>query len=389
MDAPAGYQSAVAEKAKILFIINSPIVGGAERHTYDLAQKLNRQGFAARIFSMKDGPAFAGGEVPFLRARAGTSLFQRIRELRAEIARGADLIVGVNERPMLAAFLARLSRGGGKPPVVGILHTTVLLSRRQEILFRLHFPILAALDGFVFISANQRRFWADKGLKPRRATTILNGVDTDHFSPARRDRLRAKSRAELGYGEDDVVFALCAVFRLEKNHLQFIDAIAQLRQEGLPARGLLIGDGALREAIEGRIAALSLQDAVRITGFQKDVTPFVAAADVGVNCSTAIETLSLSALETLAMGLPMVMSDIGGASEIVDGTDGLLFPAGDAAALKASLQSFFNRDIREKAGQAARNIVEKHFDHHAMVESYANYFAEIIHEASSSAAMTE
>ena len=47
--------------------------------------------------------------------------------------------------------------------------------------------------------------------------------------------------------------------------------------------------------------------------------PFLAAADVGLNCSTAIETLSLSALEMLAIGVPMAMSDIGGASEIVDG----------------------------------------------------------------------
>ena len=81
---------------------------------------------------------------------------------------------------------------------------------------------------------------------------------------------------------------------------------------------MIIGDGPLREAIERDVARLGLSGEVRITGFQSDVREWLTACDVVALLSTAIETFSIAVLEAMAMGKPMIMSDIGGAREQVE-----------------------------------------------------------------------
>lgn len=358
-------------RSKILFVINTPLVGGAERHTFDLSRSLNALGFDSGVFAMKRGAieSYDGGRL--LLPTLGTGLRERIGELRRELESGRyDLVVGVNERPIVAAFFARRAARAA-PPIVGILHSTILRNWREMLLQHLHFPIFSRIDGLIFISENQRRFWLGRGMSPRRQATIINGVDIERYSPRERTSHRAETRARLGLRDEDYVIGLSAVFRPEKNHLQLMDAVARLRDEGVKAKVLLIGDGPMRAAIEARVAALNLGESVIMPGMASDVRPYVAATDLGVNCSLSIETLSLSALEILAMGAPMVMSDIGGASEIIDGENGILFPPGDDDALLAALRHFASAATREAAGKAARARVEAHFDHRAMVVAYA------------------
>ncbi len=362
-------------RLKVLFVINTPLVGGAERHTFDLSRRLNGMDFDSRVFAMKSGTIqhYEGGEL--LAPQAGTGLNQRIGELRRELeARDYDLVVGINERPIVAAFFARRAAAGAKPPIVGILHSTILRNWRERLLQILHFPLFSRIDSVIFISENQRRYWLSQGMRPARQTTILNGVDIEHYSPRQRDQLRQETRVKLGLGPENYVVGLSAVLRPEKNHLQLVEAIARLRAEGLKFKALFVGDGPMRAAIESRVAALGLGDAILITGMAKDVRPYLAAMDVGVNCSLSIETVSLSALEALAMGVPMIMSKIGGASEIVNGENGRLFAAGDDEGLLAALRHFQSGEARAAAGRAARDRIEAHFDHRAMVSAYADYF---------------
>jgi glycosyltransferase involved in cell wall biosynthesis len=130
----------------------------------------------------------------------------------------------------------------------------------------------------------------------------------------------------------------------------------------------------MRAEIEQRCTALGVTDHVIIAGMQPDVRPFIAAFDVGILCSISIETLSLAALEVMAMGIPMVMSELGGASEIVNGENGMLFPVGDGSALVEALAKFFHDRDLAKTGAAARLTTEVKFDHRAMVANYFNHF---------------
>jgi glycosyltransferase involved in cell wall biosynthesis len=111
--------------------------------------------------------------------------------------------------------------------------------------------------------------------------------------------------------------------------------------------------------------------ALVITGFQNDVRPFIAAADIVVLCSTSVETLSLAALEAMALCRPIVLSDIGGAAEMITpGANGYLFRAGDTAALIQQLALLANRSERVRMGRRAREKVETVFSEEKMIDRY-------------------
>lgn len=340
----------------MVVVVNAEIVGGAERHAAALVRGLCARGFAAEIFALR-----RAGEAP----GRGRDLWAHVR------ARRAKLVVAVNERP---ALLAALGAFGREARVVGVLHSTVPRNGFERLVRFAHLPALYALDGLVFVCERQRAYWRRAGLL-RASQTIRNGVDVRRFAP---DARRAERRAALGFVARDVVAAFCAVLRPEKNPAQFLHALAALRAQGAPLRGLVIGDGPCGPALRAQAQALGLEGALVWAGMQADVRPWLAAADFGVNCSVAIETLSLSALEAMAMGLPMAMSDIGGASEIVDARNGALFAAGDLGGLKAAMRGLLDATRRREAGEAARARAVAEFDEETMFDLYAETFARLL-----------
>jgi L-malate glycosyltransferase len=362
---------------KYLFVFNGPIFGGAERHTFDLALSLLHQGFDVKIFAMKAGPLSAPEPLIMAQPSKPCSLMRRITDLSRYIkTERPDLIICVNERPVFAAYAARFI-ARVKTPIAAILHSTIIKSAKEKLFQFVYTPILNEIENIIFISQNQKKYWLKHGMKPRSDTVILNGIDINRFSPAIRDEHRDSMRASLGFTPNDLVIGLSAVMRAEKNHLQLVEVLNRLRNERVSAKLLLVGDGTLRPLIEARVKALQLEDYVVFAGMQADVRPFLAVFDIGVICSTSVETLSLSALEIMAFGIPMVMSDIGGASEIIDGNNGRLFAANDDKGLHEALLSLEASNIRADAGNFSRTKVEKIFNHSTMSACYARHLASL------------
>jgi glycosyltransferase involved in cell wall biosynthesis len=231
-------------------------------------------------------------------------------------------------------------------------------------------PLFWAADCLVFVCEAQSRYWLPRKVAARSNLVIHNGVDPEHWTPI-GDEVTHRMRALLGYAAADYVIGICAALRPEKNHVQLVDAVAALRSRGVAARALVIGDGPMRPAIEARARAAGVADEVRITGFQQDVRPYLAACDTAVLCSTTIETFSLAALEAMALGRPVVHSEVGGAAEMVlDGENGFLFPPGDTPALVRRLAELAEPARRARMGTAARELVVARFSERAMVERY-------------------
>jgi glycosyltransferase involved in cell wall biosynthesis len=211
----------------------------------------------------------------------------------------------------------------------------------------------------------------------RRSETIYNGVDTTEFSVGRDPATRQALRGALGIGDDDYVVGMVAVLRPEKNPVQLVEAVAHLRGRGIAARALLIGDGEMRGAVEARARALGIEPHVLIAGLQRDVRPYVSACDVVALCSVT-EALSLAALEAMALGKPVVHSDVGGAAEmIVPGANGFLFPPGDTAAFADRLALLADPAVRAPMGRRARETAENLFSEKAMVNRYEQTLREL------------
>ena len=363
---------------KLHFVTGSLVHGGAERHAITLVNRLSERGHECSLTYVKNDPSQLSrvrGAHAVECLQAGKYLdvnaLGRLKNLFS--LERPDVIVAANQYALMYATLARPA----EVPLAVVYHTTLLLSAKEWLQMLAYRPMFWAADRTIFVCEAQRLHWLKRHLCGRRNQVIYNGVDTEYWKPVRPTD-REALRSSLGYSPEDMVVGLSAVLRPEKNPLQLLDAAARLRGQGIPAKLLFIGDGPMRPAIEARARALALSDAVCITGLQQDVRPLLGACDVVALCSTAVETFSLAALEAMALGLPVVHSNVGGAAEMVrPGRNGYLFPVGDTAALTGRLAALADPASRRRMGARAREVVETRFTERAMVDRYEVTLAEL------------
>lgn len=159
---------------------------------------------------------------------------------------------------------------------------------------------------------------------------VVNGIDPEPFSGFDR----AAVRRQLGLAADAVV--AIAVGRLARP--KAIDLLLRaMARTGRELIALIAGDGPERTALEATARALGLGERARFLGRREDMPRLLAAADLYV-APTRREGLSLAALEAMAAGLPLIVSDLPEFREIVEnGVNGLVFPVGNVEALAQAL----------------------------------------------------
>jgi glycosyltransferase involved in cell wall biosynthesis len=372
---------------RVLFVTGSLPNGGAERHAVSLLNLLAQRGHDCHAVCIKaparshavSGLVLRGSircldAAHYLDRRAVADFAGQITALRPHI------IVAANPYALLYASLARrLSRARSR--LVVTYHTTHLLTLKEHLQMLAYRPLFWAADCTVFLCQNQQRHWHRRAVLSRRSEVIHNGIDIAHFCE-QDPGVRETVRGALGIPDSDFLIGVAALLRKEKNLLHLVEAVARLRRLGVAARALLIGDGEEREAILARARALQIADAVTITGLQQDVRPYIAACDVMTLCSIT-ETFSLAALEAMAIGRPVVLSDVGGASDmVVPRWNGMLFPVHDTDAYVARLAALSDPAIRTHMGRNARHLMERRFSANLMADRYEMLFASLCRDLS-------
>jgi glycosyltransferase involved in cell wall biosynthesis len=374
-------------KPGVLFLLSSLGSGGAERHVVSLLNRLDVRAFRLSLAYLKpDNQLLSALQTDRLDAVISLDVKRKldltvVRAIADFIDRNnVKVVVSTNLYPALYSVLAtRLTRH--RPRQVEVFHSTMLHSRKEKIQMALYRVVIRTLDLLVYVSHLQRDYWSARGLRAHRELVIHNGIDTsyfsDHFSSAEKHSMRAR----YGILDGDYVVGICAALRPEKAHGDYLLAISHLRKIGLPAKGLIIGDGAERVAIEERIAQLGLVQHVSVTGFQADVRPFIASCDV-MTLTSSTETFSLAALESMSMGKPMVMTRIGGAEEQVShGVTGFLFAPNDIDGLTALLSDLALAERRASMGTAAALSVRAHFTEAMMLNSFSTELTNLANSA--------
>jgi UDP-glucose:(heptosyl)LPS alpha-1,3-glucosyltransferase len=216
------------------------------------------------------------------------------------------------------------------------------------------------------------------GVKSAQIRQIYNGVDTERFSPARRDADRTKIRAELDIHPDEVLFLIVAHNFALKGVPTLLRALGTLAWEGKPVRLVIAGGKRL-----GAAARIARQAGIRqrttFLGAIPDAAPYYAAADAYVQ-PTYYDPCSLVVLEALAAGLPVITSRFNGAGELITpGLDGAVIDdPGNAAELANRLREFCDPVLRHRMGTAARRLALGHtWDQNCrqIVELYAEVTA--------------
>jgi glycosyltransferase involved in cell wall biosynthesis len=371
----------------LLFIVNSLEVGGAEKQVVTLLNQLDNRRFRLHLAYLKRGAPLLPqlnsarlDEVACCNVTRGVEP-RAIGQLAHLIqARRIDAVISTNTFSMLYGYLAR-ARVKPKPKLATVFHTTLLRGYKEKAHMLLYKRLFRRNDLLIYVSENQRDLWRAWGLRAAADTVIHNGIDGDYFAAPQED-----FRSRLGLSPSDYVIGLCSGLRPEKAHGDLLHAADLLRGRGLPAKVLLIGDGPERSHIESSARALGLSEHVIITGVQQDVRPYIACCDV-MTLVSHTETFSLAALESMAAGKPLVMSDIGGASEqVIHGRTGLLFTPGDVAALAEHLDTLKSKALRSQMGAAAARRVRELFTLPTMTNGFTAHVERLLAASSHSVA---
>jgi glycosyltransferase involved in cell wall biosynthesis len=213
-------------------------------------------------------------------------------------------------------------------------------------------------------------------LPARKVITIKNGIDTARFGPSAETR--AAVRNEFGYGTGDVVIAIVARLAPVKNHKLLIDTFGTFAGKYPQARLLIIGDGPLRGELESHVAHCSLQQKITFAGDRPDVERLMTGADIAT-LSSQSEGISLTLLEAMATGLPVVATNVGGNPTIItEGRDGHLVEQNVPSYSTALGRLVESETVRRQLGERARTTVIEKWSVTRMAEQYQELYAELV-----------
>jgi glycosyltransferase involved in cell wall biosynthesis len=181
--------------------------------------------------------------------------------------------------------------------------------------------------------------------------------------------------------EEPVILFVAGVVAIKGvDHL--IEAMPRVLEEVPDAKLRIVGTGDLELPLQERVRRLGIEDSVAFEGHVDDVRPYFRASQVFVLPSVVYEICSISILEGMAAGRPIVASNRGGNPEQVeDGRTGLLFRAGDHEDMAEKLVSILaSRDRAVSFGSAARARTESVFSMDHAVEGTVKIYRELLED---------
>jgi len=374
--------------ARILYLITSSGVGGAERALWQLLRRLDRSRWEPTVVSLKP-PGEIAGRIRSLGIEvlspgigeetggfAALELFVAARRLpRLLGGRRFDIVHSLLFRANLLARLAapRL----GRPPLINAIRVTP--DEEGPWLRRADRWSSRRVTRFLALSAALARDLETRlSLPAGGVRSIANGVDLDEADRALA-AARPTARRQFGLFPPDLAIVCVGRLHRQKGLVHLLGAFHALLQLQPTARLFLAGDGPDRPALEATVGALRLGPFVRFLGTLAEPWPLLAAADIFA-LPSLWEGMPNALLEAMAAGRPAVATAVGAVPEmVVDGHEALLVPPGDAGALARALATLAAGPLRRhEMGALARRRVEDAFRIEATVSQTERLYDELL-----------
>lgn len=230
----------------------------------------------------------------------------------------------------------------------------------------------------IAVSQGVKDVLVDYGVPEEKVTVIYSGSDPSTYHGALDG---STIRREFGIGEGvPLVGKVANFYHGWKGHDTFLAAAARVVAEVPDARFLLAGHRTDGDKMREMIEREGLVGRVVQAGYRTDVPVIIAALDVSVNAPRAGEGLSGAVRESLAVGRPVVATDVGGNRELVrDGVTGLLVPPDDPGALSAAILTLI-RDpaLGARLAGAGAEFVRENLTVERMVEATERLYSDIV-----------
>jgi glycosyltransferase involved in cell wall biosynthesis len=217
-----------------------------------------------------------------------------------------------------------------------------------------------------------------EGTPEDRTVVIRNGVQLPDGALSQDDL--AAARSEFGFGPEHRIVGMVAnLDHAVKGASYFVDALPLIVARVPEARFLVLGEGREKTALRARAEELGVADRVVFAGFRSDVHRLYPIMDVSVLTSLS-EGLSITILESMSFGIPVVATAVGGNPELVrHGESGFLVPPKDAASFAdAVVRVLGDPQLAQKLGQEGRAIVERDFALETVAERYAELYRDVL-----------
>jgi glycosyltransferase involved in cell wall biosynthesis len=385
---------------KILYCILDNRCGGPHRRAHSVALQLRQHdietvfllGYKAGEAWQPDGfPLFLCSHIQCFRRRSSilnllmfaVALPGNLRRIR-RIIRSNDIDIvhvdGVTN--FVPALAARLT---GRPIVW--LYNDYLPRPLKPLLM----PLVTRLASVLLVQGESLKQSYTAGNARLQAKTVVlhSAVDTSKFTPeAYGPEQRGRVRQELGLPPDCTLIGTVRNVNRFKGFTYFLEAAGRIKQRVPSAKFIIVGrkldtDPGYWDHLQQLTAQLGLTDDVLYTGFRDDIPAILSALDVFVLTSIE-ESCPVALLEAMAMEVPVVATDVGAVTEMVeDGRTGFVVPPRDSAAIAwAALRCIeAPREQTRRMAQAAREKVQTQFAVETIAARQQRLYEELLSNA--------
>jgi glycosyltransferase involved in cell wall biosynthesis len=345
----------------VCHLIASNFFGGPEKQILEHCRRLDPARWQPVVASFREGRE----RVPIIEAARARQIStftidtrlpwnpDAARQLFAYVRRHhVDLLVTHGYKPDAVGFLMR--RWSRVPQIAYVRGFTAETwrVRRYEDLDR--WLLRRGFTRVLCVSEKTRHLLIEHGIAPGRVLAVHNAVEIPG------DVEPAPLRAELGIPEQAPLLVAAGRLSAEKGHRFLVEALAKLKQKPEP-HVIILGEGRESEALNRLARVLGVDNRIHLVGFRRDVLACLKAADVVVNPSLT-EGLPNVVLEALSLEIPVVATEVGGVSEILNaGQTGWLVPAANVDALAGAIREALGdrARAREMAANGRRRIEEQ------------------------------
>jgi L-malate glycosyltransferase len=363
------------EKADAFLMTDSLDVGGIERQFGTLARALDPHRFKISLGCLQRRGAFLEGIGEISEFNLGGSFFNRqahqarrrlVRHLRSRgtvIAQSCDFYSNLTLIP--TAWWARVPVIIGSHVELGDLHTPLQ--------FAAQIAAFWVCDRVICNSRAAGNRLTEQGLPESKIKLIPNGLPREAFVETVPEVPRDPSRLRVGF--------IARMNHPVKNHEGFLRAASRLASKFPTVEFVLVGDGFLRSRLEHLAEELGIAGRTRFMGQRLDVATVLTTLDITVMFSHS-ESLPNVVLESMAAGVPVIATRVGGNPEVVqDGKTGLLVSPGNESELVAAMERLLTcRSLWLECSRRALELVKSKFCIEDLAKQYKQLYLELLAE---------
>ena len=351
---------------KIAHVVDSMEVGGAETLVSQMCRLQREQGHNPCVYAVLSLGALGERmrkEGFAVQPHVGSHLSDATRNFFRIFKESRPDVVHLHN-PTPTVYAAAAARLAGVPSIVSTRHS--LVARPRRLIVELKYAFAAAFCDWIvgICDATTNNIKSIHSIPARKIVRVYNGADP-------------MLRVTKGQWPPKSGFTLVYVGRLEpvKNHSLLLHALC-LALRSMPSLRLwMVGDGSERTVLESLVAQLGIAPQVTFWGQQLDVAPFFSAADAFVMSSTS-EGLPISLLQAFSMGLPAIVTDVGGMAEVVRlAQAGVTAPVTDPAGMAAGILRLAENDAeRAQFSKNAEAAFHSRFTLQTMADAYMDLY---------------